>query len=233
MKTIYLVRHGKAVSMDGSILDFDRTLLEQGENDSILVGERLKELKIKPALIITSPAARALKSAKLIAKQLDYLQKSIRTRKSLYEQSEDAILTIIHEIDTMHDSVMLVGHNPSFTDFAQNFAKGFKMDIPTGGVVGIKFTTKKWENISKKKGVLKLQVFPDKVRKAVIKRLIINNLEKKITENIAEVLEDFEKGSAEKIMIAVSKSSKKIAKEYVKNVKRKNINDISILKIIE
>ena len=159
MKTIYLVRHGKAVSMDGSILDFDRTLLEQGEHDSMLVGKHLKELKIKPSLIITSPAARALKSAKLIAKQLDYRQKSIRTRKSFYEQSEDAILQIIHEIDTMHDSVMLVGHNPSFTDFAQNFAKGFKIDIPTGGVVGIKFKTNKWEIFLKKRVSLQYRFF--------------------------------------------------------------------------
>ena len=220
MKTIYLGRHGKAAGMDSDISDFNRTLIEKGENDSILVGRRLKELKIQPSLVITSPAARALTSAKLIAKELGYRQKSIRTRKALYEQSEDAILNIIHEIDEMHDSVMLVGHNPSVTYFARTFAKDFKMDIPTCGVVGIEFNTNKWRNISENQGILKLHVFPGEIRKTITPKSIKNHLEKKITENIVEALDDLEKDTAEKIMKTLKKSSKKIAKKFVKKIKK-------------
>ena len=221
MKTIYLVRHGKAVSMDGDILDFDRILIEKGENDSILVGKRLKELEIKPSLIITSPAARALTSAKLIARQLGYIQKSIRTRKALYEQSESSILNIVHEIDKMHDSVMLVGHNPSFADFAQTFAKGFKTDIPTCGIVGIEFNTNNWKDISENQGILKLHVFPDEVRKKVTKKLKKNELAKKITENIVKVFDEHENGAAEKIMKTIKKSSKEIVKVFAKKSKKR------------
>ncbi len=220
MKTIYLVRHGKAMSMYSDILDFDRTLIEKGENDSILVGKRLRELEIKPSLIITSPAARAFTSAKLIAKQLGYRQKSIRTRKSLYEQSERAILNIIYATDSIHDDVMLVGHNPLFTDFARSFARDFKADIPTCGIVAIEFDINRWKDISENQGTLKLHIFPGEVRKAFTKKTVKNELEKKITEKVVAIFEELEKGTSEKIVKTLRKSSKKIVKEFINKVKK-------------
>ncbi len=84
MKTIYLVRHGKAVTRDTDTTDYERTLIERGETDSIKIAERLKNCMIKPSLIISSPAPRALATAKIFAKQLEYLQKKIAVSFSIY-----------------------------------------------------------------------------------------------------------------------------------------------------
>lgn len=220
MKTVYLVRHGKAVSMDSGIPDFERTLMERGENDAELIGERLKELKVNPSLIISSPAPRALASAKLIARQLGYLQKSIRTRKSLYYQEDDALINVINEIDDNLDSIMVIGHNPSFTDFAQSYTKDFKADIPTCGVVGIRFKTNKWKEISRSQGKLKLFVYPEKVKKTVNRKSIKKNLETKLTEQIENVLNELDKDATKKIKKQLRKSSKEITKNFVKNLKK-------------
>ena len=219
MKTIYLVRHGKAMSMDTDIPDFDRTLIERGENDAVVVAERLKKVEINPSLIITSPAVRALATARLFAKQLGYRSKSIRTRKALYYQEDEAILNVIHAIDDMYDSVMLVGHNPSFTYFAQASVKKFKEDIPTCGVIGINFKTDNWEGISPGKGKLKLYVYPAKVKKSFSIKSVKKDIETKITEQIENVLNELNINSTPRIKKLVREFSKEIAKISVKKIK--------------
>ena len=75
MKIIYLVRHGKAESRDIDKSDFERILVKEGENISQRAAERLKKRKIIPALIITSPAPRALQTARIFAQEFGYLKR--------------------------------------------------------------------------------------------------------------------------------------------------------------
>ena len=72
MKTVYLVRHGKAVLRDIDIPDFERVLTDRGSNDSNLIARKLKQEKVQPSVRFSSPAPRALQTAKILAKNLDY-----------------------------------------------------------------------------------------------------------------------------------------------------------------
>ena len=58
MKTLYLVRHAKSFWGDQSIPDVDRPLNNRGKRDAPFMGKVLSDKKIKPDLLIASPAKR-------------------------------------------------------------------------------------------------------------------------------------------------------------------------------
>jgi len=63
MKTIILVRHAKSSWKDPSLDDFDRPLNKRGKRNAPFMGNKLKERKIMPDLILSSPAKRAKKNS--------------------------------------------------------------------------------------------------------------------------------------------------------------------------
>ena len=95
MKTLYLIRHAKSSWDDPSLDDFNRPLNERGEKDAPRMGKRLKEREVTADLMITSPAKRALKTCKAIAKVLGYPGEKIKTDRSLYHAGEDAFLSVL------------------------------------------------------------------------------------------------------------------------------------------
>ena len=72
MKTLFLVRHAKSSRNDAAMPDKDRPLNDRGKRDAPKMGERLAKRDVKPDLILSSPARRALRTAEIIAKKLDY-----------------------------------------------------------------------------------------------------------------------------------------------------------------
>ncbi|MFC1694444.1 histidine phosphatase family protein [Candidatus Latescibacterota bacterium] len=219
MKKVYLVRHGKAGRFT-DIGDFDRILEDTGKDESLQVAGRLKDLQKKPSLIISSPAVRALETARIFADQLEYRQ-IIRKRKALYEQADDSLLSVVHSIDDKFDSIMIVGHNPSMEYFAQFLIKGFKEHIPTGGVVGIVLKTNSWKEVSRRHGKLELFDYPHKVKKKVSKKSIRKNLEAKLAEQIGNFLNEVDTDVKNKLEKSIKKSSKEIAKEFIKKQRQK------------
>ena len=77
MKTLFLIRHAKSNWADAALPDKDRPLNDRGQRDAPKMGERLAKRAVKPDLILSSPATRALKTAEIIAKTLDYRRKDI------------------------------------------------------------------------------------------------------------------------------------------------------------
>ena len=77
MKTLYLVRHAKSSWDDPTLADKARPLDARGKRDAPKVGKRLAKAGVKPDLILSSSAKRALTTARIIAKELGYKRKSI------------------------------------------------------------------------------------------------------------------------------------------------------------
>ena len=72
MKTIYLVRHGKAVSRELDIPDYERSLVDKGEKNSVKMAQLLKDKDLSADLFISSPANRALETAKIFTRVFNY-----------------------------------------------------------------------------------------------------------------------------------------------------------------
>lgn len=77
MRELYILRHAKSSWDDLTLADFDRPLNSRGREDAPLMGRHLAKLEIKPDLILSSPAKRAKKTAKIVAKELAYEKKEI------------------------------------------------------------------------------------------------------------------------------------------------------------
>jgi phosphohistidine phosphatase len=145
MKRLALLRHAKAKPPSFALADPDRTLSERGEKDAALMGLRLKTLKARPSLILTSPAKRASRTAQLVAEVLQYPREFMHTEPGLYMASPEEILAVIGNQDDEFSDLLLVGHNPGLTDLANRLLPELQLDnLPPGGVVAMDCQTARW-----------------------------------------------------------------------------------------
>lgn len=111
-----------------------------------MMGKRLAGRHVKPDRVVSSPAARALTTAQLIAAEIGYERKAIVIDDRLYASSADALLDVIRALDAKLDCVMLVGHNPEFSELAHRLS-GDLVDMPTSAVAELNFDTRKWADV--------------------------------------------------------------------------------------
>ena len=163
MKMLYLIRHAKSSWDDFDLKDIDRPLNERGEKDAPRMGKRLKERGIYPDIMLTSTAIRALETCKVIAKALDFPIEKIKTDNRLYHANEDQLLKVVKEIEDLNDKeevVMIFGHNPGLTDFANSLLNERIDNIPTCGVVASRIRVKTWKETTFGNGEMKFFDFP-------------------------------------------------------------------------
>jgi phosphohistidine phosphatase len=150
MKTLFLIRHAKSSWDDPALPDKDRPLNDRGKRDTPKIGKRLAKRDVKPDLILSSPARRALTTAEIIAKQLDYKRKNIVVDDRLYAVGADDLLDVIHKLGDKLERVMLFGHNPELTELAHRLSSEIT-HMPTCAVAEFTFDAKSWSNIGKVK----------------------------------------------------------------------------------
>jgi phosphohistidine phosphatase len=146
MKTLFLVRHAKSSRDDPTLPDRDRPLDDRGRRDAPKMGKRLARRDMKPDLLVSSPALRALTTAQLIAEEIGFKRKDIVVDDRLYASSPDALLAVIRALDNKLDRVMLFGHNPEFSDLAHRLSSKI-VDMPTSAVAEYHFDTKAWSDV--------------------------------------------------------------------------------------
>jgi phosphohistidine phosphatase len=161
-KTLFIGRHAKSSWDFPGRSDIDRPLAERGLINAYDMAQRMKKRGDKPQLIISSPANRALHTAIIFARELRIPFSELSVNEGLYMAGEDSILQIIAGTDDKVHSVMIFGHNPDFTYFANYFIHEQIYNIPTCGVVRLTFNVSRWENIHKGKLVDHFFDFPRK-----------------------------------------------------------------------
>lgn len=149
MKLLYLVRHAKSSWDNPGLRDFDRPLNKRGKRDAPNMGHRLALMKVAPEVLLSSPASRAYTTATIIASAINYSQKDIKTEETIYHADKAELLEVIKKQNNNINSIMLFGHNPGFTNLA-NYLAGADIDnIPTCGIVAIRFDVSDWTLINK------------------------------------------------------------------------------------
>jgi phosphohistidine phosphatase len=109
-------------------VDFDRRLTPKGERQAKAAGEALAALGVEFDACLTSPKVRARDSARLACEQLG-LEASDEER--LAGGDFDA-----RELAAGLDEVLLVGHEPDFSN-AINDLTGGRVDMKKGGVAAV------------------------------------------------------------------------------------------------
>ena len=84
MKSITLIRHAKSSWKDPTLPDFDRPLNKRGYRNAPFMGQLLHEKGVAFERVYSSPARRAIDTAKYICSEIDYDLTEIKTDPSLY-----------------------------------------------------------------------------------------------------------------------------------------------------
>jgi phosphohistidine phosphatase len=146
MRTLLLVRHAKSSRDDPSLADRERPLNNRGMRDAPKIAKRLAKYDLKPDLILSSPAVRALATAQLMADEFDYKAKDIVVDDRLYASAPATLLKVIRELGDKPKRVMLVGHNPELAELAHRLSDSIT-DMPTCAVAEFTFDMGSWSDL--------------------------------------------------------------------------------------
>jgi phosphohistidine phosphatase len=220
MKTIYLVRHATAAERKQSTPDVDRPLIEKGIKESQKVAATLKKLDIKPQVIVSSPAKRAVQTAEIFAKTLRYAKANIILNQSIYDTvNGESFLLSIQKLDDKKDNVFLFGHEPTISEFASSLLENFQDSLPKTGVIGITFPVEHWRAVKKNKGTINFIHFPK--NKAISRKTLKKSIEGKIQSEIQGILNGIHPQKSKSVSKIIAKASKNIAKEFIKQIGKK------------
>ena len=147
MKTLYLLRHAKSSWNFDDLSDQERPLNDRGRDDAPRMGQALARRTIKLDLLVSSPAVRALSTAALVARELEYPHDKIHVEAGIYGADVAGLLTIIRALPDAAESVLLVGHNPTITDTANALSPSRLNEMPTAAVVCLKFSVGQWAGV--------------------------------------------------------------------------------------
>jgi len=162
-RTLLVIRHAKSSWANPLQTDFERPLNERGEHDAPMMGKRLKALKIFPEMIISSTAKRAKQTAKRIAAEVNYDKSKIKMIEKLYHCIPPVFDEVISDINDSVKTAFIVAHNPGVTDYVNKFSEKFNIDnMPTCGIVGIRFEVTHWSDYKSSKKEVFLFEYPKK-----------------------------------------------------------------------
>jgi phosphohistidine phosphatase len=113
-------------------------------------------------MIISSTANRALTTSKIFAEAFGLPSESFIEDYNIYEKGPKYIISKLRSLDNSLSKVMLFGHNPDMTSLASYFTGQYFDNVPTCGMVHIKFDFDDWDNIETTNGELVRYEFPKK-----------------------------------------------------------------------
>ena len=160
MKTLTILRHAKSSWSQTGLSDHDRPLNKRGERDAPEMASRIRTAGIRPSLILSSPAVRAWMTVKAVASQISYPAEFLQRDERLYHAGVRTIIGVLNEQDAGFNRIMLVGHNPGLTEFANFLVPGLTDNIPTCGLVSVTLDSEDWDLATDKHAELDLFDYP-------------------------------------------------------------------------
>ena len=133
---IFLLRHGIAEDPNPAEGDAARALTPEGRRRLREVLEVARRAEVKPSLILASPLKRAIQTAEIAAKTLDYKGEILRTRVLLPESIAEDVWQEIRGLRT-EESLLLAGHEPLFSSVAAYLLgdPSVRVDFKKGGLM--------------------------------------------------------------------------------------------------
>lgn len=159
-KTLYVLRHAKSSWDELDKGDFDRPLKSRGIDDARRLAQILREELSDLDIVVSSPANRAIHTTILFCQTVGLPMEIIHINENIYESYEEDIERIVKSFPDEVSKAMIVGHNPTFTYFANRFLPNSIDNIPTSGIVKLEFSVNGWERIGKDKLVSHFFDFP-------------------------------------------------------------------------
>jgi phosphohistidine phosphatase len=152
-KTLYLVRHAHTEDRAPMFKDFDRELTGRGVMDAARMGRHLATKEIAIQRLVTSSAVRAFQTVKVMAEQLHYEVENIECEDKLYDGGPQAYLQVVNHTPEDCELLMLCGHNPDISYFAEYLTHSSEVgSMEKGSIMVIEFEGLSWAEVSGKTG---------------------------------------------------------------------------------
>ncbi len=165
MKRLILVRHAKTEPLTDADSDFERQLKKRGQKDARLISDHLTGKRMVPGLIVSSPAIRAMQTARIMAGAFSIPEAGIVEAPFIYQGfTVDEFISRIADLAGNADTVMVVGHNPEIAHMAIQLADDNFVRFPTSATAVIAFSVSHWNEIKPKKGRAELFVYPKELK---------------------------------------------------------------------
>ncbi len=138
------MRHGKAEGQVGGAKDISRQLIDLGKKRTAVVANELLKKNTIPQFIISSPADRALQTAQHLAEQLKLDNVEISINEDLYFKTVNDYFDALYAAPEEYNSILIVGHNPLVTHFANFFLSQKITEMPTSGLIALQSAARTW-----------------------------------------------------------------------------------------
>jgi phosphohistidine phosphatase len=142
---IYLIRHGDAIELNQEIAGDDfRYLTPDGRDRTIVVTKKIKRLKTKFDLILTSPLVRAVQTAEITAATLGYKGEIITAIELMGGHSFHKFQQLIKKYSG-YKNIACFGHAPDVNTFALKLLnkdmRELKINFKKSSVCKIEYNT--------------------------------------------------------------------------------------------
>jgi phosphohistidine phosphatase len=114
---IYFLRHANAGEPELNYADDEKRPIDQlGIEQSHNVGRALAALELKLDVVLSSPLKRAVQTAEIAAAELGHKDEIVTDDALRPEASHEQFQELLRR-HSRKDAIMVVGHNPSMTEF--------------------------------------------------------------------------------------------------------------------
>jgi phosphohistidine phosphatase len=149
MKNLFVIRHAKSSWANIGQDDFDRPLNDRGERDAPVMAKRLWDAGFKLDAVVSSPAVRALSTAKYFAERYDFKKKDITLIDKLYHAPVQTFYDVIaNDLNQDWETVAIFSHNPGITYFINSLRLVQLDNLPTCGIFGVGADIKHWSDFA-------------------------------------------------------------------------------------
>ena len=149
MKLVTIVRHAHAEKNDGDVEDFERRLDKRGRTEAERMAELAHALGVRADHIVSSPAVRAISTAKEFARSLGFPLQKIRHDDRIYLAERATLVTILRSTPAAFRHVILFGHNPGVSRLAAWLSGDDTIgDLPTAAVCTLKGNIQGWDSVA-------------------------------------------------------------------------------------
>ncbi|WP_395447430.1 SixA phosphatase family protein [Aminobacter sp. UC22_36] len=121
-RQLLLLRHAKSSREDPTLADFDRPLAPRGQKDAPRMGTEIATRDWLPHLALVSPSARTRETWQLASADWPKPLPQVAFPEILYGASADDLLVLARSVPDNIGTLLMVGHNPGFEDFARQLA---------------------------------------------------------------------------------------------------------------
>lgn len=169
MLRLLLFRHAHA-DRPADIGDHGRPLSERGQDQARRMGAHIRAQGLIPSIAIVSTALRTQETWDIAAESGGFTASKIN-EPGIYEASAGDVLEVVRRQDSVHKSLMLVGHNPGMERLAawligsgdQDALMRLQREFAVGSLAVIRFTAQSWADLDVQSGTLERFDTPESI----------------------------------------------------------------------